>query len=331
MADDDRSPTPVRTAYPEATQDESDSMPISRDQRADQTRRPPPRDRRIEMTRHARLAVVVICASRHLELRRARPFAGLVADARTTPAGRSRECRCPASGSVSMTTWGMIGSGNIGSTLARLAVDAGHDVVLSNSRGPETLADLVSALGPRARAGTTEDAVTAGDVVVVTVPLRSLGELPLAALDGAVVIDTMNYYPDRDGRIDALEDESTTTSEMLQAAAPGARVVKGFNTIFFRHLATLARPGGAPDRTTLPIAGDDADAKRVAARVIGEVGYDTLDLGPLAEGWRIQRDTAAYGRPYGGGVGEFWDAEGTPVSRDTLAAAVAQARRHADS
>ncbi|MGL5928296.1 MAG: NADPH-dependent F420 reductase [Dermatophilaceae bacterium] len=230
-----------------------------------------------------------------------------------------------------MTTWGMIGSGNIGSTLARLAVDAGHDVVLSNSRGPQTLADLASSLGPRARAGTAEEAATAGDVVVVTVPLKSLRELPLAALDGKVVVDTMNYYPDRDGRIDALEDESTTTSELLQAAAPGARVVKGFNNIFFRHLATLARSAGAPDRTTLPIAGDDADAKQVAASVIHEVGYDTLDLGPLAEGWRTQRDTPAYAGLYGGGVGEFWDAEGTPVSRDTLADAVARARRYADS
>ncbi|MGL5852798.1 MAG: NADPH-dependent F420 reductase [Phycicoccus sp.] len=228
-----------------------------------------------------------------------------------------------------MTTWGLIGSGNIGGTLARLAVDAGHDVVLSNSRGPETLAGLVADLGPRARAATAEEAATAGDVVVVTVPLKALHDLPLASLGGQVVIDTMNYYPDRDGRIEALESESTTTSEMLQAAAPGARVVKGFNNIFFRHLATLARPAEAPDRTTLPMAGDDTDAKLIAARVISEIGYDTLDLGPLAEGWRTQRDTAAYAGLYGGGVAQFWDAEGTPVPRDVLAAAVAQARRHA--
>ncbi|MGL5816416.1 MAG: NADPH-dependent F420 reductase [Phycicoccus sp.] len=232
---------------------------------------------------------------------------------------------------LGMTTWGLIGSGNIGGTLARLAVDAGHDVVLSNSRGPETLADLVADLGPRARAATAQEAATLGDVVVVTVPLKAIRDLPLAALDGKVVVDTTNYYPDRDGRIDTLEDGSATTSELLQAAAPGARVVKGFNNIFFRHLAVLARPAGAPDRSTLPIAGDDIEAKTVVARAVGEIGYDTLDLGPLAEGWRTQRDTPAYGAPYGGGVAEFWDAEGTPVSRDVLAAAVARARRDAAS
>jgi 8-hydroxy-5-deazaflavin:NADPH oxidoreductase len=214
-----------------------------------------------------------------------------------------------------MTTWGLIGSGNIGSTVARLAVDAGHDVVLSNSRGPDTLTDLVADLGPHARAATPEEAAAAGDVVVVTVPLKALGDLPHAALDGKVVIDTMNYYPDRDGRVDALEDESTTTSELLQAAAPGAKVVKGFNNIFFRHLATLARPAGATDRTALPIAGDDTGAKATVARVLDEIGYDTLDLGPLAEGWRTQRDTAAYAGLYGGGVSDFWAAEGAPVPR----------------
>ena len=197
-----------------------------------------------------------------------------------------------------MTTWGFIGSGNIGSTVARLAVDAGHDVVLSNSRGPETLADLVDELGSHARAATPQEAARAGDVVVVTVPLRSRGDLPHAELAGKVVIDTMNYYPQRDGVVPELEDESTTTSELLQALAPDAKVVKGFNNIFAQHLAVLARPRGAEDRSALAIAGDDPDAKEVVRVALDEIGYDTVDLGALEQGWRIQRDTAAYGVMY---------------------------------
>ena len=159
-----------------------------------------------------------------------------------------------------MTTWGFIGSGNIGSTVARLAVGAGHDVVLSNSRGPQTLADLVAELGPHARAATAEEAARAGDIVVVTVPLKARGDLPHAALAGKVVIDTMNYYPQRDGVVPELEDESTTTSELLQALAPDAKVVKGFNNIFVQHLGALPRPSGADDRSALAVAGDDAGA-----------------------------------------------------------------------
>src|SRR5688500_15428880 len=132
-----------------------------------------------------------------------------------------------------MTTIGLIGSGNIGSTVARLAVAAGHDVVLSNSRGPETLADLVAELGDRARAATAAEAAEAGDIVVVTIPLKAYREVPVEPLRGKTVIDTNNYYPDRDGHIAELDDESTTTSELLQAHLPGSHVVKAFNNIFF--------------------------------------------------------------------------------------------------
>src|SRR3954447_9395644 len=128
-----------------------------------------------------------------------------------------------------MTTWGFIGSGNIGSTVARLAIAAGHDVVLSNSRGPETLADLVAELGPHARAATPAQAAQAGDVVVVTIPLKAYREVPVEPLRGKVVIDTNNYYPQRDGHIAELDDESTTSSELLQAHLPESRVVKAFN------------------------------------------------------------------------------------------------------
>jgi len=229
-----------------------------------------------------------------------------------------------------MTTWGFIGSGNIGSTVARLAVGAGHDVVMSNSRGPETLAGLMTQLGPRARAATANEAAQAGDIVVVTIPLRNYRKVPVEPLRGKVVIDTMNYYPDRDGRIPELDDESTTTSELVQMHLPESRVVKGFNNIFFRHLAVLGRPFGAPDRSALAIAGDDADAKALVAQLFDEIGYDTLDLGPLAEGWRIQRDTPAYGTPYAADPAD-WPAGAKPATAAELAVLVAEAKRYRDA
>ncbi len=199
-----------------------------------------------------------------------------------------------------VTTLGLIGSGHIGGTVARLAVDAGHDVVLSNSRGPETLADLVAQLGPRARAATAAEAAAAGELVVVTVPLKAYRAVPVEPLRGKVVIDTNNYYPDRDAHIAELDDESTTVSELLQEHLPESHVVKAFNNIYFGHLATLKRPAGDPERSALPIAGDDEAAKRAVTAFLDSIGYDAYDVGPLAEGWRYQRDTAAYAQPYGG-------------------------------
>lgn len=229
-----------------------------------------------------------------------------------------------------MTTWGFIGSGHIGTTVARLAVDAGHDVVMSNSRGPATLADLVAELGPHARAADVPTAAAAGDVVVVTIPLRAYREVPAVELSGTLVLDTMNYYPQRDGVVAELEDESTTTSELLQAHLPSSRVVKVFNNIAFVHLAALARPSGSPDRTTLPIAGDDAEAKARATALLDAIGYDALDVGPLAEGWRFQRDTAAYGSIYATDPAAWFSSPARRVTRDELAASLARARRYRD-
>jgi predicted dinucleotide-binding enzyme len=210
-----------------------------------------------------------------------------------------------------MTTIGLIGAGHIGSTVAKLAVDAGYDVVLSNSRGPETLSDLVSQLGERARAATAEEAAEAGDLVVVTIPLKSYREVPVEPLRGKVVIDTNNYYPQRDGHIAELDDESTTTSELLQAHLPDSHVVKAFNNIYFEHLRELARPSGSPERSVLAIAGDDAEAKKRVTEVLDDLGYDAYDVGPLAEGWRFQRDTAAYAALYCSGREGVWPPEGS--------------------
>jgi predicted dinucleotide-binding enzyme len=225
-----------------------------------------------------------------------------------------------------MTTWGFIGSGNIGSTVGRLAVDAGHDVVLSNSRGPDTLADLVAELGPRARAASAPEAAEAGDVVVVTIPLRNYEQVPVEPLQGKIVIDTMNYYPQRDGHIAALDEETTTTSELLQAHLPKSHVVKAFNNIFFQHLAALARPHGAPDRSALAIAGDDDAAKARVRELLDAIGYDTVDLGPLSQSWRTQRDTAAYGVMYAADPAD-WSRGPKPADAATVAAAAARAER----
>ncbi len=194
-----------------------------------------------------------------------------------------------------MTTIGIIGAGNIGSQLARLAVQHGHEVVIANSRGPETLTELVDELGSSARAATRDEAAAAGEIVVVTIPLTAIDTVPVEPLAGKVVIDTNNYYPQRDGDIAELDDETTTTAEMLQAHLPSSHVVKAFNHIGAADLTGHATPSGTPDRRALVIAGDDAAAKRTVADLIDAFGFDVVDAGALAEGWRIQRDTPGYG------------------------------------
>jgi 8-hydroxy-5-deazaflavin:NADPH oxidoreductase len=194
-------------------------------------------------------------------------------------------------------TLGLIGAGRIGTALARLAVAAGLEVVVSNSRGPDTLAGLVAELGGKARAGTPEDAA-ATDVVVVTIPFGRRAELPVAALDGRIVLDTMNYYPERDGTVAALDDRELTSSELVQRELPGSHVVKVFNNIDYVRLERLARPSGAADRTALPIAGDDDAVKHRASRLIDRLGYDVHDTGPLAESWRFEPHTDVYVRAY---------------------------------
>ncbi|WP_439690626.1 NADPH-dependent F420 reductase [Curtobacterium sp. SP.BCp] len=193
-----------------------------------------------------------------------------------------------------MTTIGIIGAGNIGSQLARLAVQHGHEVVIANSRGPETLSDLVDELGPSARAATRDEAAAAGEIVVVTTPLAAIDTIPVEPLVGKVVIDTNNYYPQRDGHIAALDDETTTTAELLQDHLPGAKVVKAFNHIAAPALTDEAESAGTPGRRALVVAGDDEDAKRTVTDLIDAFGFDVVDAGPLAEGWRIQRDTPGY-------------------------------------
>ena len=207
--------------------------------------------------------------------------------------------------------------------MARLAVNAGHNVVLSNSRGPETLADLVAELGPRARATSGAEAAAAGDLVLVSTPLLAYPTLPAASFAGKTVLDTGNYYPQRDGQIEELDAGSLTDSEYLAQYLPGARVVKVFNNIFYKHLQHLARPAGAGDRTYLPIAGDDAGAKLSVVEFLDSIGYGTVDGGPHVDGWRQQPGTPVYGAPYG----EFENVKGTPADATIIRAALAAATR----
>jgi predicted dinucleotide-binding enzyme len=213
-----------------------------------------------------------------------------------------------------MTTLGIIGAGNIGSQVARAAVANGYDVVIANSRGPETLAELVSELGPRARAATAAEAGAAGDVVVVTVPLKAYRDIPVEPLAGKIVIDTNNYYWERDGRIAALDTGRATVSGLLQEHLPQSRVVKGFNHIMAKDITTDGAPAGSPGRRALATASDHDDAVAFVTELYDRFGFDTVNVGPLAESWRVERDQPAYV---------------VPQTRDELVANLARAERSA--
>jgi hypothetical protein len=220
-----------------------------------------------------------------------------------------------------MTVVGIIGSGNIGGTVAELAVRAGHEVVVSNSRGPETLKELVNELGPLARAATRSEAAAAGDLVLVSMPIKAYPSLSELALSGKTVMDTGNYYPDRDGEIPELAAKTLTDSEYLARHLRGTEVVKVFNNIFYKHLLNLARPQGAGDRSALPICGDSARAKATVVEFLNSIGYDVVDVGSLSDGWRQQPGTPAYGPPYGAFDNEF----GTSAAASTIEIALASA------
>jgi predicted dinucleotide-binding enzyme len=194
-----------------------------------------------------------------------------------------------------MTTLGIIGAGHIGSQVARAAIAQGHEVVIANSRGPETLAELVAELGPTARAATAEEAAAAGDVVVVTVPFKAYASLPAEPLAGKIVIDTNNYYWERDGRVPALDEGRDTVSGMLQKHLAGSRVAKGFNHINAKDITTDGRPAGTPGRRGLATSSDFEDAAQFVTELYDAFGFDTVNVGPLAESWRVERDQPAYG------------------------------------
>jgi predicted dinucleotide-binding enzyme len=191
---------------------------------------------------------------------------------------------------------GIIGAGNIGGTLARRLTALGHEVSIANSRGPGTLAGLAKETG--AKPVTVREAARAGEVVIVTIPLKNVARLPPDLFEGVpadvVVVDTNNYYPQpRDGRIDAIENG--TTESRWVADTLRRPVVKAFNNIYARHLLERGKPRGSPGRIALPVAGDDPRAKDIVIRLVEELGFDGLDAGTLDESWRQQPGTPVYG------------------------------------
>lgn len=191
---------------------------------------------------------------------------------------------------------GIIGSGNIGGTLTRRLTALGHEVRVANSRGPETLRDLEQETG--ATAVQVTEAAQDAEIVVVTIPEKAVPDLPenlfANAAPDVVVVDTGNYYPQRDGRIAAIEDEGLTESAWV-ARELGHPVVKAFNNIQAQHLLSNGLPAGTPNRIALPVAGDNPDAKAKILTLIETLGFDPLDAGPLSESWRQQPGTPIYG------------------------------------
>lgn len=195
---------------------------------------------------------------------------------------------------------GILGAGNIGGAAARLFVAAGHEVALSNSRGPKSLKALVRDLGPKAHAMTIDDASRFGDVVLLAVPWRTPEALPHPELlGGKIVIDAMNPYRPDGGFYDL---GGSTSSEVVLQRIPGVRLVKAFNTIYYVHLAERGRKNlPLEERHAIYIAGDDREAKNVVARLIEEIGFVAVDTGSLREGGRMQEpDSPIYNQTYNG-------------------------------
>jgi 8-hydroxy-5-deazaflavin:NADPH oxidoreductase len=193
-----------------------------------------------------------------------------------------------------VTTIAVIGAGHIGSNVAKAAVQAGYDVIVSNATGPQSLASLVSQLGSNARAATVEEAAEAGDVVVVSVPVGAFGDIPVKPLAGKVVISTSNYNASREGHIAEVDDGSITIAGLLQRHLRQSQVVKAFNMISAAEVPADGTPPGTPNRRALALAGDDADAKQTVAEIYDRMGFDAVDAGALSESWRFGRGQPAF-------------------------------------
>jgi predicted dinucleotide-binding enzyme len=186
-----------------------------------------------------------------------------------------------------MTTIGIIGSGHVGSSLARAALAHGYSVVLSNSQGPGALAGLVADLGPGATAAAPEQAASAADFAIVAIPVTSVGQVPVEPLAGKVVLATINYFPQRDGHIADVDEGRVTVPGLLQRHLLASKVVRAFSMLDAADMSGDGHPPGDPKRRALALAGDDQEAKKLAARLYDEFGFDALDLGGLDQSWRV--------------------------------------------
>lgn len=193
-----------------------------------------------------------------------------------------------------MTTVGIIGSGHVGSNLAKAAIAHGYDVVLSNSQGTDSLAGLVKELGPRARAAAPAEAAAAGDFAIVAIPITAIGQVPVEPLAGKVVIATINYFPGRLGHIAEIDNGTTTAPGLLQAHLPASKVVRAFSMINAAEMSGDGHPEGDPKRRALALAGDDPAARQLVAGLYNEFGFDAVDIGGLAESWRVDAGQPAF-------------------------------------
>lgn len=220
-------------------------------------------------------------------------------------------------GGQAMSVIGIIGAGEVGSQIARAAIACGYQVVISNSRGPETLTALIAKLGPQARAGTAQDAAQAGDFVVVAAPLKLVNDLPVEALAGKIVLDTNNYMPWRDGNFDVIDRGDKTEHELRQEQLPRSKVAKAFTHIQAPRLLLSSQPAGDPQRHALSVSSDFPEAVALVTRLYDQFGFDTVDNSPLRESWR-----SGPGQP-------AWRAH-AHQTRGELAANLARARRPTD-
>src|SRR5690554_847646 len=217
-----------------------------------------------------------------------------------------------------MTTIGIIGAGEVGSELAKKAIESGYRVVLANSRGPETLAFLIHELGPAARAATAAEAAAAGDVVIIAVPLKLKNNMPVAELAGKIVLDTNNYMSWRDGNFPVVDSGERTVHELRQEQLPTSKVAKAFSMIQAPNLFVLANPSDSSARHALPVSSDYREAVEVVMRLYDQFGFDTVNNSPLSESWR-----SAAGQP-------AWKAAFAHQTKSELEANLAKAERLAD-
>ncbi|KUM31121.1 NADP oxidoreductase [Arthrobacter sp. EpRS66] len=223
---------------------------------------------------------------------------------------------------------GIIGSGSIGSAIARLAIAAGYEVLIANSRGPQSLTELIRELGPKARAGEVLEASTFGGIPVLAVPLAAYSQLPIEALAGKTILSTGNYYPHRDGRIEQLDSMEQTTAEYEQELLPNTTIVKAFNNILAHHIPNLAN---SKPRTALALAGDNEEALRNVAQIVNELGFDTVEAGTLAQSWSFEPESGAYTPLYAadaeGFVKDYLADQGAPITADQLRTILANSYR----
>jgi predicted dinucleotide-binding enzyme len=185
-----------------------------------------------------------------------------------------------------VTTIGIIGAGEVGSQLARAAIANGYAVVVANSRGPETLKQLIDELGPSARAATATGAAEAGDFAIIAVPLKLANNMPVAPLAGKIVLDTNNYMPWRDGHYPMIDSGEKTVHELRQQQLPTSKVAQAFTHIQAPRLFLSGSPAGTPGRHALSVSSDYPEAVELVTRLYDQLGFDTVDAGPLRESWR---------------------------------------------